>query len=161
MNASWLAAVLAMAGLAGCSGSSLLSTGSTSPATGAPPPPPSPTAKAYAVGTASARAVKCGFNFDPAKLRASFLAAEAATGATPDSLAKVEKSYDLSNATMAKVIANEPGYCSEEKTKYIKADLTRHLAGDFNPGAPHPRKEEEPGLLSFGEGSEYKSPTIP
>ncbi len=152
MKALSVAPTLALAAaLAGC-GASLLSTGSVAP--GAPAvaaAPVTPTARAYAVGVTSARAAKCGFFFDPVKLRGNFLAAEQQTGASPEDLAKIEKNYDVSAATMTKVIANEENYCSDEKTKYIKADLTRHLAGDYTPGSPHPKKQEDDeGLFSFG-----------
>lgn len=162
---SWLAIVLAAA-LGGCSGASLLS-GGAEPVTGsvaAAPPQPAPvtpTARAYQVGITSARATKCGFFFDRTKLRATFLAAEQQAGATPEDLAKIEKNYDVSDATMTKVIAQEENYCSAEKTKYIKADLTRHLAGDYNPGPPHPKKAEEEGLLSFGEVGEGPPVFVP
>lgn len=152
---SWLVAACAAA-LAGCSGASLLSggavtsAGSVAPAA-AQPIASTPVARAYQVGITSARATKCGFFFDRAKLRASFLAAEQQGGATPEDLAKIEKNYDVSDTTMSKVIAKEENYCSAEKTKYIKADLARHLAGDYSPGAPHPKKAEDEGLFTFGD----------
>lgn len=156
MKTLWLATttVALSAALAGC-GASLLSTGSVAPGAqpaAVPAPPATPAARAFAVGGASARAARCGFYFDPVKLRANFLAAEQQTGATPEDLAKIEKNYDVSAATMAKVIAGEENYCSEEKTKYIKADLTRHLAGDYAPGPPHAKKEEDEGLFSSSGG---------
>lgn len=154
MKALWLAMTIVLSALLSACGANVLSTGSVGPDAQAavPPPPVTPTARAFAVGTASARATRCGFHFDPAKLRANFLAAEQQTGASPEDLAKIEKSYDVSAATMAKVIANEENYCADEKTKLIKADLTRHLAGDYTPGAPHAKKEEDEGLFSSSGG---------
>ena len=75
--------------LAGCGSSSLttasLTGGGAQPAQAAAapaaPPPSDPTSRALQVGATSARAVRCGFYFDPARLKASFLASEMATGA--------------------------------------------------------------------------------
>jgi hypothetical protein len=100
-------------------------------------PPSDPTARALYTAAVSARATKCGFYFDPAKLKAGFLAAEARQGVTPEQLEKIEQAYDYTRLTIAGRIAKEPEYCSELKTRGIKADLTRHLAGDFS---PPPRK---------------------
>lgn len=95
--------------------------------------PSDPNARAIQVGATSARAVKCGYNFDAAKLRASYLAAEAQQGLPPDQIAKVEKTYDTTQTSVGKAVAAQGDYCTEAKTREIKADLTRHLAGDFNP----------------------------
>lgn len=146
-----LAAALA---LAGCSGSSALTTasltgGGNGPAAAAAPagPPPSdPTSRALQVAATSARATRCGFYFDPQKLKSSFLAAEAAQGAGPEQLQKIEREYDFTRASVAKKIAEDPGYCSDLKTQEIKRDLNRHLAGDFTPTPKKPEKQE--GLLA-------------
>jgi hypothetical protein len=119
--------------------------------------------RAFQVGTVSARAIKCGFNFDPAKLKTNYLAYERTLSATAD-LAKIEKIYDVSFNGVAKAVAGESDYCSNEKTKTIKADLARHLAGDYTPSPP-PKQQEEEGLFSgWGSGgSDDKgfSPTLP
>jgi len=145
-----LAATLA---LAGCSGSSVLTTasltGGNAPAAAAaqPGPPPSdPTSRALQVAATSARATRCGFYFDPEKLKSNFLAAEMAQGAGPEQLQKIEREYEFTRASVAKKIAEDPGYCTELKTQEIKRDLNRHLAGDFTPA---PKKQEpQQGLLA-------------
>lgn len=150
-------ALVALA-LAGCgaSSSSLLSTGSllgedkpAAPVNDAP-------ARAFQVGTVSARAVKCGFNFDPAKLKANYLAFERQQPSGQD-IAKVERMYDVSFNAVAKAVAAEGEYCTDAKTRTIKADLGRHLAGDYTPSPPPP--QEDDGLFSgWGSGgSEGKS----
>lgn len=150
-SAGALCAVLVGGLLAACGANGTLTNAVLTPADAAPPALRNdPTARAFGVGSSTARAVKCGFNFDPAKLKANFLAAEAQVGATPEDLAKIEKTYDISYASMSKVIAAEPNYCSEEKTKYIKADLAQHLAGDFTPRPLHPKREDGEGLFTFG-----------
>lgn len=132
--------------LAGCSGASTPSL--TGAAGAAPAVPNDPVSRAFQVGTASSRAMKCGFHFDPAKLKAAFLAAEAAAGATPEDMARIEKNYDVSATVLTRTVAQEENYCTS--FKLIKADLTRHLAGDFTPGPPHPKEEqEEGGLFDF------------
>jgi hypothetical protein len=150
----------------GCSGSSSgLSTGSlfggSSSGTAAPAaevanPAGDPTSRAFQVGSTSARAVKCGYNFDPNKLRANFLASEAATVNAAD-IPRVEKVYDTAYSGVAKAVASQADYCSPGKTADIKANLTRHLAGDFTPAVV--KKEPEPaGWFSNWEGAQDKGP---
>ena len=91
-------ALLALAAsLAACSGpsasgaSSSLVTGSVfSSAPKAPVNPDNPASRHTKVAMVSASAVKCGFYFDPAKLRQSTIDAQAAGG----DLAKVQQDYD-------------------------------------------------------------------
>lgn len=96
-------------------------------------PPSSPTDRAFQVGTVSARAMKCGYNFDAAKLKASYLAHEMGLGSSPDDLARAEKVYDVAYNGVVKAAAGDANYCSDRKTEGIKADLARLLAGDFEP----------------------------
>ena len=135
----WLA--LVAVSLTGCSGSSSLPSLTTGSILGGPEKfaaaadPASindPTNRAFQVGTVSAKAIKCGFNFDPAKLKTNYLAYERTLAPGVD-MAKIEKVYDVSFNAVAKVVAPDTDYCSLEKTKAIKADLGRHLAGDYSP----------------------------
>jgi hypothetical protein len=164
MKAAGLTLALVAVALGGCSlGSSSLSTGSLlsdgKPAT----PTADPPARAFQVGTASARAVKCGFNFDPGKLKANYLAYEKQQAPGQDT-AKIERIYDVSFNGVAKAVAAEGDYCSDAKTRKIKADLTRHLAGDYTPNAPE--EEQDSGGLFSGWGSggsdtPHKKTTLP
>jgi hypothetical protein len=136
--------------LGGCGGGSGLTTGSlfgsssdAKVVTAAPVIDAS--VRATQVSAVSARAAKCGFNFDPAALRTSFLSAEAAQAPDQAALAKTEREYDTIRAKVAAAIAKEPDFCTEAKTRDIKSDLTRHLAGDFTPKAV---KVIDPALLS-------------
>jgi hypothetical protein len=142
-------------GLCGCSSTTGLTTGSLFGTTEeAKPQEPAndPPMRAFQVGTVSARAIKCGFNFDPAKLKANYLAYERSLAGPSADLSKVEKIYDVSFNGVAKAVSSEADYCSAEKTKTIKADLGRHLAGDYKPSAP-PKPKEEEGLFSgWGSG---------
>jgi hypothetical protein len=158
MKAARSMGVLVALALAGCSGATSLSSGLT---TGsifgsgekAQPAGPvnDPPMRAFQVATVSARAIKCGFNFDPAKLKTDYLAYERTLSSTVD-LAKIERMYDASFNGVAKVVAGRNDYCTPEKTKTIKADLARHLAGDYTP-SPLPKKQEEEGLFSgWGSG---------
>lgn len=119
-----------------------------------------PTQRAFQVGSTSARAVKCGYNFDPAKLKQQFLAAEATQGTGVADIGKVEKIYDVSFNGISRGIATKEDYCTEAKSKEIKQDLTRHLAGDY---APRPVKKvatkNEGGLFSglFDGGDEVEN----
>lgn len=146
--------LLATAGLAGCGGSAGgLLTGSTA-AADAPGSlsNDSPQARPIAVAWTSARAERCGFHFDPAKLRASYLAHEARQS-PPDQLAQTEKTYDATFKTIRQRVGAEPDYCSDRKSAEIKKDLTRHLAGDFTPNIPKPKVVESCGLFGCGETS--------
>lgn len=148
--------------LAGCAGSgSELTTAAVldeerKPAAGAAQS--TPTTRAMQVGSVSARALKCGFNFDPAKLKASFLAAEAQGGLSAGELAKVEAVYGVAYRGVAKGVQGETEYCTDRKTAEIKSDLTRHLAGDFSPAPP--RVQADDGFLSgvFGGSTVENGP---
>jgi hypothetical protein len=136
MKAAGISLALIAAALTSCSAAPSLTTGSIlggpeKPATPAGPAN-DPTMRAFQVGTVSAKAIKCGFNFDPAKLKTNYLSYERTMTPGGD-LAKVEKIYDVSFNGVAKAVAGESDYCSDEKTKVIKADLSRHLAGDYTP----------------------------
>ena len=169
------ATVLALS-LAACSGGPSLpslATGSVSgsPAPGAPAAAApaaaeasaiknDPTQRAFQVGSTSARAVKCGFNFDPVRLKQQFLAAEAAQGTAVADIGKVEKIYDVSFNGISRGIAPQEEYCTEAKTKDIKADLTRHLAGDYAPKAQKQvAAKDEGGFFSvlFDGGDEVEN----
>lgn len=108
--------------------------GATAPAQAtAPAVKNDPTQRAFQVGSTSARAVKCGFYFDPGRLKQQFLAAEATMGTPVADMAKVEKIYDISFNGISRGIAPKEDYCTQAKSKEIKEDLTRHLAGDYTP----------------------------
>lgn len=139
--------------LGGCSAGSGLTTGSLlgddKPAA---PAVADPSARAFQVGTASARAVKCGFNFDPGKLKTNYIAYEKQQAPGQDT-SKIERIYDVSFNGVAKAVAAEGDYCSDAKTRKIKADLTRHLAGDYTPNPPQEEEEAGGGLFSgWGSG---------
>ena len=94
--AAWLL-LAGAAGLAACSsGASGLITGTTVTAADAPGgiTNESPMARPIGVAWTSARAKRCGFYFDPAKLRASYLAYEARQSNREQLGQRSEKSYD-------------------------------------------------------------------
>lgn len=99
-----------------------------------------PNAKPVQVAWTAARAQRCGFNFDAGKLKANFLASEARNGALQPQLASTEQVYDKTLVTIYAKIRGEEDYCSERKSAAIKADLQRHLAGDFTPKLPQEKK---------------------
>lgn len=136
---------LAALALAGCGASLPNTTGSLFGAsTPAAPPAPAndPTARALQVGSIAARAEKCGFNFDPTKLRTQFMAAESA--ASPADSAKIGQVYDTAYRGTARGVAEQgESYCSDQKTGKIKSALTRHMAGDYTPDPPEPAPVEE------------------
>lgn len=164
MKASDLALILGSLALAGCSSLPGLSTGSVfggssaaTPAQTAAPvnaaPTSDPTSRAFQVGTVSARAVKCGYNFDAQKMRTAFLASEVGQGASNADVPRIEQIYDVSYNGVIKATAADPKYCTEQRTNDIKADLNRHLAGDFTP-APRKQVAADTGGLFSGWGGD-------
>jgi hypothetical protein len=152
MHRCTVAALTLAAALAGCSSggngvstASVLGNAPTPPAAGgtavpqaggpvAPAVAPStPTDRAFQVGTVSARAVKCGYNFDAPRLKSTYLAHEASLGASSDQIGQAEKIYTVAYSGVMKAAAEDPNYCSDKKTQTIKADLARLLAGNFEP----------------------------
>lgn len=160
MTRTSLAVLIVTAALAGCSGSSGLSTSSIfggkkaeTPAVQAAGPTSDPTTRALQVGSTSARAVKCGYNFDAAKLKASYLAYEIGVGADSASMGRIEQIYDVAYNGVTKAAATDPKYCNDQRTKEIKTALSRHLAGDFTP-TPTKVAAQDTGLFSgWGSGS--------
>jgi hypothetical protein len=110
-----------------------------------------PMARPVAVGWTSARAKRCGFYFDPAKLKINYLSYERTQGASNEQLANIEKAYDTSFKTTSDRIAGEDGYCSDRKGLDIKADLQRHLAGDYTPNLPAPKAAVKCGFFGCPE----------
>lgn len=167
----WLSGLAALA-LAGCSNGPSplpsLTTGSlfggSSAAKAAPagpvPPANTPLNRAFRVGTVSARAVKCGFNFDPARVKSSWLASESQIGTGVDDMAKIEKVYAISyNGVMKAAASKGEQYCVGDKTKEIKADLAMLLAGDYTPQIIKAKPVEDDGsLLKFGSGTTVTNP---
>lgn len=159
MRLSILVLALALpAALSGC-GASIgnITTGSLFGGNDKPPPPPQikndPISRAMQVGATAARAEKCGFNFDPVRLRTQYLAAEAGGLGTAQDVAKVEKIYDVTYRSVSKAIAAKgESYCSAQKTARIKLALNRHLTGDYTPEPPE-QKDDDDGSLFSGLGS--------
>ena len=152
-------------GLAGCSNSAqtLLSTGSimnTSKPEAAAPKPVTPVDRALQVAAVSARAQKCGYFFDPAKLKSAYLAHEAANGLPPDQVPGLTKTFDFAKSQVATKLAGDPNYCSTERLASIKQNLTRHLAGDFTPPVTTTKAKSGGGLFEVDqpEGKEKLNP---
>jgi hypothetical protein len=148
-------AIASLIGLSACSGdSSALSTGSLFGGGQTKAPTDERTERAILAGATSARAVRCGYNFDPARLRQAYIAYETAQGGTPDELAKAEKTFDYTRASLSAKIAQEEDFCSDSKTKDIKVALTKQLAGDFS--TPPRKTEVQVSSGWFGGSSSVK-----
>lgn len=135
-----LTAAAAVAGtwlLAGCSsGASGLSGGATEVGS---IKNDDPMARPVAVAWTSARAKRCGFYFDPTKLRTSYLAWERGQGVAADQLTRIESVYDTTFKSAYDKAATDAGYCTEVRGGEIKADLQRYLRGDYTPNLPKPK----------------------
>jgi hypothetical protein len=136
--------------LAACSGASGLLGGSANADAPGKLDNDGPEARPIAVAWTSARAHRCGFFFDPAKLKASYLAYEARQS-SPEQVARAEKSYDTTFKVIRERVSTNPDYCTERKSREIKADLVRHLAGDFTPNLPQPKKVDSCGFFGCPE----------
>jgi hypothetical protein len=113
-----------------------------------------PMARPVQVAWTSARAQKCGFNFDPAKLKAIYLAAEQRQGVQPAQLASYERAYDMTVTRVRDNIRSPQEYCTDRQSGAIKADLTRHLAGDYAPNFPADRALAQKTLWEQFAGNE-------
>lgn len=149
-DARFLVAALLSAALGGCAnsgGGSGLSTASVlgeAPASASGETPgitkADPMARPVQVAWTSARAEKCGFNFDSARLKANYIAYEQAQGSDAARLGNITKSYDMTVVKIRSSLAGQEGYCTDRRSNEIKADLQRHLAGNYEPNFPEDRK---------------------
>jgi len=120
-----------------------------------------PSTRTMDVAATSARALKCGYNFDPAKLKNNFLATQ--SGGNPAEMPKLTQIYDASFNTVSKALVAKPDYCTAEKTAKIKTALTRHLAGDYTPSPPEPVEDDSlfgglgGGSSPEGHGADMKA----
>ncbi|MDX2204029.1 MAG: hypothetical protein NW223_14860 [Hyphomicrobiaceae bacterium] len=152
--------------LSACSGdsggtltSALKGGGSTQGVTGfkavSPPDAPpgitndNPMARPASVAWTSARAKRCGFFFDPDKLRTTFLASEARQPGVDQ--AKVQSTYDNTYKLIFATTSADQDYCTDKRSADIKAELARHLAGDFTPNLPKPIMVANCGMFGCGK----------
>jgi len=94
-----------------------------------------PLARPTQVAWTSARASYCGFVFDPARLKANYMASEMQAGNTPEQMEKIERAYDYTLESVTATIKDNLSYCSTERSAAIRVDLNRYLAGDYTPSA--------------------------
>jgi len=131
--------VTAALAAAGCSSGAGLTTGSVfggsgqSASAAAPPDNNTPTGRALHVGRVSARAVKCGYNFDSAGLKSNYMAAEASSGVAIGDLTKIERIYDTGYRGVMSAAAGETDYCNAKRTVVIKTQLNNVLAANYSP----------------------------
>lgn len=112
----------------------------------------SPMARPASVAWTSARAKRCGFFFDPDKLRANYLAFE---GRQPgQDLAKVQGTYDNTFKVILQTVSGDSNYCDETRSQNIKSELARHLAGDFSPNLPKPKMVADCGFFGCANPQE-------
>jgi hypothetical protein len=104
-----------------------------------------PMARPIQVAWTSARAQRCGFNFDTVKLRTSYLGYEQRQGTGGDQFNKIQSTYDTTFKTISGRVSSDPDYCTDKRSTQIKADLQRHLAGDYTPNLPKPKVEVQCG----------------
>ena len=132
LHAACVAAALAVGA---CSSGSSFTTGTLlgggKPSEPPAPKPETPTDRAIHAGMTSARAQRCGYVFDPASVRQGYLAFESGQGLAADVLAKAEKTYDHTHATISKTVGANEDYCTDGQTSIIKRDLNELLAGNF------------------------------
>jgi hypothetical protein len=94
------------------------------------------------VGWAAASATYCGFNVPRDALRTNYLAYERKQGAQPDTLQQLGLRYDQTYTTFFAQVQKQPNYCNAKRIERIRADINRHLGGDYTPSdkeAPPPQ----------------------
>ncbi len=92
-----------------------------------------PDTRVLQVAWTTARADKCQFFYDLPALKSAYLASEQSAGASPESLARLDKSFEFTRGSVAGRIATNDGYCSKQSNvNDIRTDLNRYLAGDFS-----------------------------
>ncbi|MEL7048126.1 MAG: hypothetical protein AAFO75_04040 [Pseudomonadota bacterium] len=149
--------------VSGCSTVSALTTGSLTgeakpAAAAAPVDSNTPSARALQVGTTAARATKCGYNFNAAELKSQYLAAEAASGMGVAEISKLDRIYESGFAGVAKAVTKPDVYCTAAKTTTIKADLQRHMAGDYTPTKKKVVKADDGFFSGWGDSVPDKGP---
>lgn len=110
-----------------------------------------PSARPVGVAWTAARAKRCGFYFDPAKLKINYLAYERTQGHAAEQLAKIETTYDTTFRVTSEKVSADADYCSDRRSLEIKADLQRHLAGDYAPNLPKAKPVASCGIWGCAE----------
>jgi len=140
--------LLALAGLAaGCGGNAAGLTTSSTAGESKIPSNDDPLARPTFVAWTAARAKRCGFFFDAAKLKASYLAYESKQGKNAGDLANLERTYDQTFKSTSDTAWANDDYCSDKKGAEIKQELARHLAGDYAPNFPKPKVVADCGIF--------------
>ena len=84
----------------------------------------------------------------------SILYAEQRQGLQPAQLDSYGRAYDMTIAKVKANIRSPQDYCTERQSAAIKADLTRHLAGDYAPNFPADRQLAQKTLWEQFAGNE-------
>lgn len=143
-------ALAALIGLNGCgkpeaaSSSSPAFTASTSAIAAAAATGPQivndPDTRVLQVAWTSARADKCQFYYELPKLKSAYLASEVQAGAGEVEIARIDKAFEFTRASVAGRLATKSNYCQDEANiRAIKSDLARYLSGDFSARAVTPQ----------------------
>lgn len=144
IQAFWLISIIATLSLAACSkgtGSLTSVFGSSRSQPVKQTPKLDPLARPIQVAWTAARAQRCGFYFDANQLRSAFLSYEAGQGASGQQIKKYQQAYDFTLKTVSKKVKADPKYCKKKRrVEEIRADLQRHLQGDYT---PRPRKRAD------------------
>ncbi len=120
------------------------------------------------VAWTAARAQRCGFYFDAAKLKTSYIAYEQTQGVSGPAVANLEKAYDTTHKSITGKISGDADYCSERKSAEIKTDLNRLIGGDYRPNFPEAKVAQvgafeglwsDPSNKKFESGEFWKNAT--
>jgi len=129
-----LLVVLTAAALCGCAQQPAATTGSIAPVAPLAPPPNTTTTRLDHLAWNTAWAESCGFYFDNAKLKASYLNYEASAGTPTDQMPKIGGLYDRTQSAALKLAAAHLDQCTDQRLEHIRASMGRYLSGDFSPG---------------------------
>ena len=97
---------------------------------------PDLTGRPEQVAFISACALAYGYQHDPVKLRAAYIAYEAKRGATRDQLGSIEKGYDTTYRAIDVMGARKTSYCATKDGEEVRSELRRYTSGFFEPRTP-------------------------
>ena len=129
---TWAALAAVCSTVAGCSQTA----GSTTASVAAAPAAVvnTPASRLEHLAWNSAWAKSCGFYFDNAKLKSSYLAYETAAGTPAEQVAKLGNSFDRLQGSIGSIAASQADQCTDRRLEHIRAEIARYLGGDFTPG---------------------------
>jgi len=131
-----LIATVSLLALGGCAPQATSTTGSVGAVAGmaAPNAAPTPESRFKHLAWNAAWAEVCGFTIDYPKLKASYLAYEAASGTPSSDMDRLGGSLDKARSIILRAVGSRADQCDESRLERLRATMARYVAKDFSPG---------------------------